>query len=360
MAPWELCPWESKACELNPHPIPKQPLVSIVTPSYNQGKYLEQTIQSVLAQDYAQIEYLVVDGASTDNSVDIIKKYALEAGSVLPSLPKHTLSGTPASRFHKIEWWVSEKDAGQGEAINKGLAHAQGDIIAWLNSDDYYLPGTIAVVVKVFEENPEAVLIYGDMLAVDEQGQTINTLKYKQLSLQDLLCFQIIGQPAVFFRRKVLERTGGLDTTFHFLLDHHLWIRIAHQGRILHVPQTWAVARYHAEAKNRAKAAEFGREAFRILDWAKSQPSLAEVVSGVREARRARASAHRVNARYLLDGGQPWSALKAWLRALFIHPPTAWARLNIFISAILNLLGMETLRSIYLRSRARRLKDGDA
>jgi hypothetical protein len=117
------------------------------------------------------------------------------------------------------------------------------------------------------------------------------------------------------------------------------------------------VARYHAEAKNRAKAAEFGHEAFRILDWAKSQPRVAAAVSGVE--RRARASAHRVDARYLLDGGQPWSALKAWLRALFIHPPTAWARLNIFVSAILKLMGMETLRSIYLRSRARRLKDGD-
>ena len=207
-----------------------------MTPSYNQGKYLEQTIQSVLAQDYAQIQYLVVDGGSTDHSVEIIKKFALESGSVLPALPKHTLSGTRASGFHKIEWWVSEKDAGQAEAINKGLVRVQGEIVAWLNSDDYYLPGTISVVVKAFEENPDAVLIYGNMLAVDEHGQTINTLKYKQLSLQDLLCFQIIGQPAVFFRRKVLEKTGGLDTTFHFLLDHHLWIRIAQQGRLFHVP----------------------------------------------------------------------------------------------------------------------------
>ena len=328
-----------------------------MTPSYNQGKYLEQTIQSVLAQDYAQIQYLVVDGGSTDHSVEIIKKYALESGSVLPALPKHTLSGTRASGFHKIEWWVSEKDAGQAEAINKGLVRVQGEIVAWLNSDDYYLPGTISVVVKAFEENPDAVLIYGNMLAVDEHGQTINTLKYKQLSLQDLLCFQIIGQPAVFFRRKVLEKTGGLDTTFHFLLDHHLWIRIAQQGRLLHVPRTWAAARYHAEAKNRAKAAEFGREAFRILDWAKSQPGLVEAAVSVE--RRARASAHRVDARYLLDGGQPRSALKAWMRALFIHPPTALTRLNIFVSAILKLLGIEMLRSIYLRARARRLKDGD-
>lgn len=302
-----------------------------MTPSYNQANYLEQTIQSVLGQDYARIEYFVVDGTSTDNSIEIIKKHA-----------------------DRLAGWISEKDSGQGEAINKGLARAQGDIVAWLNSDDYYLPGTISAAVKVFEENPDVVMVYGDMLAVDEHGQTINVLKYKQLSFQDLLCFQIIGQPSVFFRREVLESAGKLDTTFHFLLDHHLWIRIAQVGKILHVPQTWSAARYHVEAKNRAKAAEFGREAFRILDWAKRQPGLAEAVAGAE--RRARASAHRVDARYLLDGGQPWSALAAWMRALFIHPLTALARLNIFVSALLNLLGLSMLRAKYLRSRSRRMK----
>jgi len=308
-----------------------------VTPSYNQAKYIEQTLRSVLEQDYPRIEYLVVDGLSTDNSVEIIKNYA-GRGGVTPSLPK-------------INWWVSEKDSGQGEAINKGLARAKGEIIAWLNSDDYYLPGTLTAVVKVFEDHPDVVMVYGDMLAVDELGQTINTLRYKQLFLQDLLCFQIIGQPSVFFRREVLEQTGGLDITFHFLLDHHLWIRIAQSGKILHVPQIWSAARYHAEAKNRAKAAEFGQEAFRILAWAKNQTGLAEAVSGVE--RRARASAHRVDARYLLDGGRPASALMAWLHALFIHPPTALARLNIFVSAILNLIGLSILREAILRRRQR-------
>ena len=303
-------------------------LVSIITPSYNHAAYLEQTIQSVLAQDYPRIEYLVVDGASTDGSIETIKKYA-----------------------DKLSWWVSEKDSGQADAINKGLARAKGEIVSWLNSDDTYLPNAISSAVKVFEGNPDVVMVYGDMLAVDEHGQTINVLKYRQLSLQDLLCFQIIGQPSVFFRRDAYEKTGGLDTTFHFLLDHHLWIRLAQQGRILHVPQTWASARYHAEAKNRAKAAEFGREAFRILDLAKIQPGLAEAISGVE--RRARASAHRVDARYLLDGGRSASALRAWFRALLIHPPTALARLNIPASALLNLSGLGALRESVLRRRKR-------
>ncbi len=303
-------------------------LISIITPSFNQARYLEQTIQSVLGQDYPRIEYIVVDGASTDGSVEIIKKYE-----------------------SKLAYWVSEKDSGQADAINKGLAKAKGEIVAWLNSDDYYLPGAVSAAVKTFDENPEIVLVYGNMLAVDEHGKAFNTLKYRQLTLQDLLCFQIIGQPAVFFRREALEKSGMLDSTFHFLLDHQLWIRIAQHGKILHVPQTWAAARYHAEAKNRAKAAEFGREAFRILAWAKGQPGLAESVSLVE--RRARASAHRVDARYLLDAGQSLPALRAWARAFFIHPPTALARLNILFSALLNLAGLDVVRSMYLSRRSK-------
>jgi glycosyltransferase involved in cell wall biosynthesis len=305
-------------------------LVSIITPSYNQALYLEQTIQSVLEQDYPHIEYIVVDGASTDNSFEIIKKYN-----------------------DRLAYWISEKDSGQAEAINKGFTRARGEILGWLNSDDYYLPDTISWVVKCFEENPEVVMIYGDMLAVDGNGQTINILTYKQLSLEDFLCFQIIGQPSVFFRRSALEKTGLVDTSFHFMLDHHLWIRLAQQGRILYVPQVWSAARYHAQAKNRARAAEFGREAFRVLDWAKTQPGLAETISAVE--RRSLASANRYDARYLLDGGQPAAALGAWFRALFLHPPTALARLNILVSALLELIGLSKLRRIILQRRQRRL-----
>lgn len=281
---------------------------------------------SVLEQDYPRIEYLVVDGGSTDHSVDIIKDHA-----------------------GRLAFWVSEKDDGQAEAINKGFTHARGEIIAWLNSDDYYLPGAVGAAVRAFTANPAAVIVYGNMLAVDEHGDTFNRLSYKQLTLEDLLCFQIIGQPAVFFRRSAFEKAGGLDPTFHCMLDHHLWIRLAQHGQILHVPETWAAARYHPGAKNRARAIEFGREAFRISEWADRDPSLAPVLARV--LRRARASAHRVNARYLLDGGRPASALSAWMRALSIHPPTALARLNILGSAVLNLLGLGAVREKILHQR---------
>jgi GT2 family glycosyltransferase len=301
-------------------------LVSIVTPSFNQASYLEQTMRSVLDQEHADIEYLVIDGGSTDGSLDIIKKYS-----------------------PRLAYWVSEKDSGQADAINKGMARTRGEILAWLNSDDYYLPGAVTAAVRTFEQNPDVVLVYADMLAVDEHGQTFNTLRYRQLTLEDLLSFQIIGQPAVFMRRSAFEKAGGLDLSYNFMLDHHLWIRIASQGRILHVPQTWAAARYHPAAKNRAQAAAFGQEAFRILDWAKSRPDLAPILSPI--SHRATASAHRVNARYLLDGGQPAASLAAWTRAFFIHPPTALARLNLFGSALLNLTGLGKLRDKVLKNR---------
>jgi GT2 family glycosyltransferase len=132
-----------------------------------------------------------------------------------------------------------------------------------------------------------------------------------------LICFQIIGQPAVFFRRDAFEKAGELDITYHYMLDHHLWIRLAQQGKILHVPQIWAAARYHSQAKNRLQPVEFGREAFRILDWIKTDPKLSKIFAGVEK--RARASANRVNARYFLDAGHASSSLRYWFQALLLH-----------------------------------------
>src|SRR5512139_4144590 len=126
-------------------------LVSIITPSYNQALYLEQTIQSVFRQSYPRVEYIVIDGGSADNSAEVIQRYA-----------------------NRLSYWISETDSGQAEAINKGFRRARGEILAWLNSDDYYLPNTISAVVKCFEENPDVVMVYGDMLAVDGSGRTIN------------------------------------------------------------------------------------------------------------------------------------------------------------------------------------------
>ncbi|MGE5072888.1 MAG: glycosyltransferase family 2 protein [Anaerolineae bacterium] len=305
-------------------------LVSVVTPSYNQAAYLELTIRSVLDQAYPELEYIVVDGGSTDGSVDIIKRHA-----------------------GRLAWWISEKDTGQAEAINKGLGRAHGEIVAWLNSDDVYLPGAVAAAVQAFSAHPQAVLVYGDTRAVDGEGQTLNVLRYRQLSLEDLLCYEIIGQPAVFMRRSAFEAAGGLDLSYHYMLDHQLWIKLAQLGELVHVDQQWAAARYHPGAKNRAQATGFAREAFRLRSWMESQPGLQPALRRV--SRRADAAAQRVNARYLLDDGQSWQALKAWGRALLLHPPTALARLNLLASALLNLLGLGAVRQALLDLRKKRL-----
>ena len=267
------------------------PLVSIITPSYNQAEYLEETIRSVLEQDYPNLEYLVVDGGSTDGSVDVIRKYA-----------------------DRIDWWVSEPDKGQADALNKGMARAKGEIVAWLNSDDIYRPGAIKRAVEVLRAEPEVGMVYARLDSIDRGGEVFNTIHYRNFDLLDLLSFRIIGQPTVFMRRAVLEQAGALDASYNYLLDHHLWLRMARLAPMKYVPETWAAARHHASAKNVAQAARFGEEAFRILDWAAEEPLLGELVAANR--RRVRAGAHRLDARYLLDGGEPRLALKAYGRVL--------------------------------------------
>lgn len=302
------------------------PRVSIITPSYNQAAFLEQTIQSVLEQGYPDLEYIIVDGASTDGSIEIISKYA-----------------------PYLTWWVSEPDQGQAEAINKGLQRASGEIIAWLNSDDYYLPGALQAAVASMQANPAWGLVYGDVLAVGETSQPLNLLRYQSWKLEDLMCFNIIGQPAVFMRREALAQSGLLDSRFHYLLDHQLWLRIAMQTQIQYVPQLWAAARFHLKAKNVAQAAAFGKDAYEIVAWMQTQPELAERFKI--HQRRIHAGAHRINARYLSEGRKPRQAIKAYFQCLLADPPTAlkdWRRLLLTLFA---LMGIHWLRPFYLRLR---------
>lgn len=314
---------------VNLPPPPERPLVSIVTPSYNQARYLEQTIRSVLEQEYPRIEYIVIDGASTDGSADIIRKYA-----------------------DRLAYWVSEKDNGQAEAINKGLARATGGIIAWLNSDDFYFPGAVASAVRAFEAHPEAGLVYGDTVAVDEKGEFIHFPRYAQWSLEDLLTFHILGQPAVFMRRDILLKAGFLDPSFHFLLDHHLWIRMASHAPMVYVPEQWAAGRFHESAKNIAQAARFGEEAFRILEWAERDSRVSGALGRV--SRQSRAAALRINGRYLLDAGKARESFKSYARSFLTHPSTALVEWKRIVFAFLSLFGLGVLQKHYNRWRKQR------
>jgi glycosyltransferase involved in cell wall biosynthesis len=308
------------------------PLVSIITPSYNQAQYLEQTLRSVLAQSYTPIEYLVVDGGSQDGSVDVIRSYQ-----------------------DLISWWISEPDHGQAEAINKGFQRAQGEIIAWLNSDDLYLPGAVAIAVSALQADPTLGMVFGDAITIDGDGHFIHKLCLDDWGLDDLLGFRIICQPAVFMRRSVLQQAGTLDPSYHFMLDHQLWLRLARLAPIRHISEQQgllAAARIHAGAKNVAQAAGFGQEALRILKWIEQQPDLAAIIAGRR--RRIEAGAYRLNARYLLDADQPGPALRAYGQALAANPAFALKHWHRMVYALLCLLGGRGLANTYYRLRQRR------
>lgn len=311
------------------------PLVSIITPSYNQAAYLEQTMTSVLEQDYPNIEYIVVDGASTDGSVDIIRRYA-----------------------DKLAWWISEPDAGQAAAINKGFSRATGEIVAWLNSDDYYFPGAISAAVNAFDAHPDAGLIYGDVRSVDGDGNPINIQIFLPYTLENLMAFQIISQPAVFMRRSVLEQAGYLNLDYHFLLDHHLWLRMARLASMVYIPKTLAAARYHPEAKNVSKAAEFGQEAFQIFNWMKTVPEFSNEFQ--QNKRQIMAGAHRLDAFYLIEAKKMMKGLVAYARAFRYAPMKVLRDWKRIIYAIVSLLGLGNVRRIYLNRMQRKLQQKDS
>ncbi|MHB8856592.1 MAG: glycosyltransferase family 2 protein [Bellilinea sp.] len=309
-----------------------RPLVSIVTPSYNQAAYLETTMQSVLEQGYPYVEYLIADGGSTDGSADIIQGYS-----------------------SRLAWWVSEKDQGQADGANKGFRRARGEIVGWLNSDDVYRPGAIAGAVAAFQANPQAGLVFSDVDSLDGAGNLINIMRFGPRTLEDLMAFKIISQPSVFMRRSLLEQVGYLDSSYHLLLDHHLWLRMALFAPLAYVPGArWASARFHAAAKNVAQAGAFGSEAYRLAEWLSTAPEYQTLMA--RNRKKVWAGAHRLNAFYLLDGGQPGAALKSYWKGFWCQPVAVlpdWYRI---IYAFLNPLGLAGLRRAYLLRRAARMQ----
>jgi glycosyltransferase involved in cell wall biosynthesis len=311
----------------------EHPLVTIVTPSYNQARFLEYTLRSVLEQDYPNIEYLVVDGASTDGSVEIIRQYE-----------------------GRINWWVSEKDSGQSEAINKGMRRARGEFVGWLNSDDIYLPGAVTAAVAAFESHPEAGLIYGDAFAIDKDGESFNLMRARQYSLTDLMAFHIICQPAAFMRRSVLEEVNYLDPAYQLLMDNLLWMCMAQKAPIVYVPQTWAAARYHDQAKNRTRGAAYGREARVLIDDLSNRPEFTGIIAS--NKKRIMAGVNRFDAFYLTDANEPAAALRAYGRALSLHPRTALADWKHVLFAFFSMFGLQKIRGLYdgLRKKHLNLK----
>ncbi len=201
--------------------------VSIVTPSFNQAPFLEATIRSVLEQDYPDIEYFVIDGGSTDGSREIIQRYA-----------------------DRLAGWVSEPDAGQTDAINKGFARSTGDVLAWLNSDDTYEPGAVRQAVELLAQNPQVSMVYGDCNYIDEHGRVIGRFPAAQTDYRRLRQGYVhIPQQASFFRADLVRQVGKLDPSFYFAMDYDLWVRLAKIAEPLYTQRLWANFRLHSGGK---------------------------------------------------------------------------------------------------------------
>lgn len=217
------------------------PIVSIITASFNQGCFIEETIQSVLSQEGDfYLDYIVMDGGSTDNSVEIIKKYAQ-----LLRENKYPL------KCKGIEYrWTSGQDRGQSEAINKGFLMAKGEILSFLNSDDLYTAGAIKNVVSQFLENPRIMLVYGDGFSIDEfnKNRRFDNCRGK-FNLKSFRKGNTVDQPSVFVRREIIDTVGLLDTNLHFSMDFDWFVRIAHEYKGTYIPLPLSCSRRHGRSK---------------------------------------------------------------------------------------------------------------
>jgi len=220
-----------------------QPLVSIITPSLNQAAFIEAAIESVLAQDYPNIEYLVVDGGSTDGTLDILRRYG-----------------------ERVRW-ISEPDAGQSDAINKGVRLTQGEILAWMNADDQYAPQAVSRAIAELQAHPQAALVYGHAEFTDQAGRVIAPcVRVEPFDLYRLLnSLDYIVQPTTFFRRDAFLAVGGLDASLRYCLDYDLWIKLALRYQVRYLPEQLARVRVYPATKTASGGLERLNEIERMV-----------------------------------------------------------------------------------------------
>jgi glycosyltransferase involved in cell wall biosynthesis len=243
------------------------PKISVVVPSFNQARFLAQTLDSIVEQRYPELELIVVDGGSTDGSVEILERYA-----------KH------------CAFWVSEPDGGQTPALIKGFARATGDVLCWVNSDDLLEPWTLLEVGRFFEAHPAADAVFGDALWIDEDGRVLR--EQREIPFNRFIwmhTYNYIPGMSMFWTRRVYEAVGGLDARFNLAMDADLWIRIADVTPIHHVRHLWSRSRLYSDQKTLRLRRDSLREDLEIRAryWGSDRPAL-------RRTKRASAMALRV------------------------------------------------------------------
>ncbi|MBI3006523.1 MAG: glycosyltransferase [Ignavibacteriales bacterium] len=200
--------------------------ISIITPSLNQGKFIEETIRSVMNQNHDDVEHIVMDGESTDNTVSILERYS------------HLK-------------WVREKDSGQSNAINKGFRSATGEILGWLNSDDYYEKNIFADIVRYFQSRPDCMMLYGDISFVNSKGELITKITGDTINHARLIqCPDVVRQPSFFWRRTLMDQVGMLDETLHLVMDFDFFLRISKHHHFHYLPKNFSYYRLYDQNKS--------------------------------------------------------------------------------------------------------------
>jgi glycosyltransferase involved in cell wall biosynthesis len=274
-----------------------QPLVSMVTPSFNQAAFLEETICSVLEQDYPNVEYLVVDGGSSDGSVEIIERHA-----------------------DRLAWWTSEPDRGQANALNKGFARARGDYVGWLCSDDTLFPGAVSRLVEVLEADPSLMVAYGDAVYTDEHSEQkdlalsgtwdpVRMVREAQVRNQ---------QPASLYRRRGWEAAGPLNELAWYYLDYEFTVRLAGVGPGAHVPETLATYRIHGSGKSTGDPVWKAKDAIRCAESFMTSDLVPPELRP--HARAGRAALHRIAAENFYAALELGAARRAYARAAALAP----------------------------------------
>lgn len=289
----------------------KGPLVSIVTPSYNQAGFLEETIRSVLNQDFPNIEYIIIDGGSSDGSLDIIRKYE-----------------------DRLAYWVSEQDRGSSEAVNKGWRRSQGDYIWILSSDDMLVtPGAISALVRYLEDRPDVAFVYGDIYYMDENGQVIGREKFPDYTLLKLMLEKRrYPFPGCLMRRSVLDTVGYFDTDFRSADDLNYFIRIALHHKMGHLEQFTGYFRVHPQASTQARLLLHGEEIIQVYEKLLQSPDAPPEI--LLHEREIRGMAYYKAAYCCCRSGRAQQARTHVLRAFQCYPqymssPTLWVMLGL-------------------------------